>query len=247
MKSIFLSWPVSGIAIAACLALSQVGWAQQAENGPQPSTAAAPAAPAPAPPLAAPWPTVGQMPAEHRAPGQAMLGVFVAPSETGKGVRVLNVEPNSPAAQAGLVAGDLITFLDKKEVNSPRDLTDYIRARQPGVKIDVAFSRGGEAKTVAATLADWHAVVRAPGALMPGVPGMPPGMGHGEHGTGMMMPMPPRGFSGQFSPRDQHLGTLLQQVLSEVQQLRREVQELRGQHGTATRMQGTIPQTERKK
>jgi S1-C subfamily serine protease len=59
--------------------------------------------------------------------GSGKLGVTVSPSRNGKGVTITDVEPGSPAAEAGLEAGDVILEVNRQPVKSGADL-------QAGVK-----------------------------------------------------------------------------------------------------------------
>ena len=74
----------------------------------------------------------------------AWLGeIVVAP-------RIGAVDPGSPAARAGLHAGDLITSMDGREVENFSDLTQYValRANQP---IVFQLQRGGQPIQITAT------------------------------------------------------------------------------------------------
>ena len=53
------------------------------------------------------------------------------------GVRLVQVDPNSPARQAGLVSGDVITAVDGQGIVTVDDLWAAVRLRQPGTEIDV--------------------------------------------------------------------------------------------------------------
>ncbi|WP_422015465.1 S1C family serine protease [Roseateles sp.] len=80
-----------------------------------------------------------------------------------KGVLLVNVAPNSPAAAAGLqpygrdrsgriVQGDVITAVDGQAVSDLDDLLSLIEARQIGEKVTLAVWRGGQTRKVTATL-----------------------------------------------------------------------------------------------
>lgn len=72
----------------------------------------------------------------------------------GEGVKLSGVIPGSPAAQAGLLEGDLITAFGEAPVT---DLTDYSEAMKqyaPGDVVTVDFTRDGEAMQVEVTLTE---------------------------------------------------------------------------------------------
>jgi serine protease Do len=60
----------------------------------------------------------------------------------GKGAKVTSVKENSPAAKAGLVAGDIILRINDKDVDGPTPASEAIRALKPGDKITVKAKRG---------------------------------------------------------------------------------------------------------
>ena len=69
-----------------------------------------------------------------------------------EGVIVLNVEANSPAAQAGIKAGDVITELGGEKVSSVTDLRVALYKHSPNEKIDLKIVRGKKESTVKVTL-----------------------------------------------------------------------------------------------
>ena len=84
--------------------------------------------------------------AEH-----AYLGVSVD-SSSGK-VVIAEVRDGTPAADAGLQAGDEILTVDGTKVTTADGLTNAIAEHQPGDSISIEFSRNGETNTVQVTLA----------------------------------------------------------------------------------------------
>jgi serine protease Do len=68
------------------------------------------------------------------------------------GAVVTQVEPNSPAAKAGLHTGDVITGVDGKAVNNAGELQVEVGQKRPGTKIDLDVMRNGKSETVPATL-----------------------------------------------------------------------------------------------
>jgi putative serine protease PepD len=68
------------------------------------------------------------------------------------GARIASVETGSPAATAGIEAGDLVTAVDGTRVASMIDLQAQISTRQPGDKVTLTLQRNGTATTVEVTL-----------------------------------------------------------------------------------------------
>ena len=62
------------------------------------------------------------------------------------------VFPNSPAAAAGLEAGDVITAVDGDRVDADSDLADHILPHQPGDQITLTVMRGDDQMEVTVTL-----------------------------------------------------------------------------------------------
>jgi len=59
------------------------------------------------------------------------------------GVRITGVRAGSPAEQAGLIAGDVITAIGAKHVANLYDMTDALRAHQPGDTVVIVSRRDG--------------------------------------------------------------------------------------------------------
>ena len=78
--------------------------------------------------------------------------VIEAGSTDADGARVRTVVPLSPAAEAGIQVGDVITAIDGKPVTSMLTLMVSMRTHAPGEGIVVKFWRGGNATEVRATL-----------------------------------------------------------------------------------------------
>ena len=69
------------------------------------------------------------------------------------GALVDKAEPGTPAAEAGLKSGDVITKLNGQAVRDAADLTRQVGSLKPGEKVEIAFLRDGAEKTVSLTLA----------------------------------------------------------------------------------------------
>lgn len=58
------------------------------------------------------------------------------------------VVKGGPAAVAGLMAGDIITWVNNQEIGPGNDLSDLIANHKPGDKITLSYVRGGQEKQV---------------------------------------------------------------------------------------------------
>jgi putative serine protease PepD len=81
----------------------------------------------------------------------AYLGVSI--DATASAARIAEIRPSTPAASAGLKAGDVVVEVDGKTIASGDDLTRAIDAHKPGEKITLTYKRGGSEHTVTLTLA----------------------------------------------------------------------------------------------
>jgi putative serine protease PepD len=80
----------------------------------------------------------------------AYVGVLI--SGASGGAKVTKVVAGSPAANAGLKAGDVITSFDGKTITSADDLTAAVSASQSGEKVTVTVRRDGQSKQLSLTL-----------------------------------------------------------------------------------------------
>jgi putative serine protease PepD len=71
---------------------------------------------------------------------------------TDQGAIVAQVVPGSPADDAGLKRGDVITKFGDEDVSSAEDLVSAVRAKHPGDKVEVTFKRGEDEHKVTLTL-----------------------------------------------------------------------------------------------
>jgi serine protease Do len=65
---------------------------------------------------------------------------------------VNGVQPNTPAAKAGLKAGDVIIELNDKKVADSRQFRLMVAQTPPRTKVNLRILRGGKEKTLSATL-----------------------------------------------------------------------------------------------
>jgi C-terminal processing protease CtpA/Prc len=106
-------------------------------------------------------PTAGAVPA---AENPAWLGVYIQEltiplakalgAEDRQGVLVSDVAEQSPAAEAGMEAEDLILSVDGKPVPHTTALIDAIRSKEPGEKISIVALRSGQEISLEAALAE---------------------------------------------------------------------------------------------
>jgi serine protease Do len=71
-----------------------------------------------------------------------------------KGALVSNAQDQGPAKKAGVVAGDVITAVDGKEVASPKELARIIGDIAPGKAVDVTVWRNGKPETLKVDLGE---------------------------------------------------------------------------------------------
>jgi S1-C subfamily serine protease len=85
------------------------------------------------------------------------LGVGLQPVELPdhhKGLIVLSLENNGPAANAGVLIGDIVVALGGRAVAETEDLQSALEAHAPGKAIEVAVLRGGDSRKVTITVGE---------------------------------------------------------------------------------------------
>jgi putative serine protease PepD len=97
---------------------------------------------------------IAQQLVETGSVSHAYLGVSIADTDTGDGALVGSVESGTPAAEAGLVEGDVITGVDDEDVADAAALTAAIRSHSPGDDVTVTFTRDEDEQTVDVTLGE---------------------------------------------------------------------------------------------
>jgi len=100
----------------------------------------------------------GEAPAMHFAGARPRLGVQVHELnddlaryfkvEAGSGVLVLEVNEDSPADEAGIKAGDVITKVDETAVRDTEDLIETLADYEEGDKVSVELVRSGKNEKV---------------------------------------------------------------------------------------------------
>jgi len=73
--------------------------------------------------------------------------------ENNLGAVITDVQPNTPAAKAGLKSGDVVLRLDETPVANASGLSFAVSLLKPGTKIKLEILRGGKKQTLTATTA----------------------------------------------------------------------------------------------
>lgn len=87
---------------------------------------------------------------------RAMLGIMTDSDE--KGAKITTVNKESGAEKAGLKKDDIITKIDDTKVEDAEDVSQAIRKRKPGDKVNITFIRGGKEQKVTAELGKWKGI-----------------------------------------------------------------------------------------
>jgi len=82
----------------------------------------------------------------------AFLGVSVQDASSRSGAQIASVTGGSPAANAGLENGDVITAVDGHTIATPDDLTSAVAGKHPGDKVSITYVRNGSTRTASVTL-----------------------------------------------------------------------------------------------
>jgi serine protease Do len=86
----------------------------------------------------------------------------------GQGVLVADVQPNSPAAQAGLKQFDILVKIDDQKLYSPEQLIKLVHDMKPGTDEPVTYVRGGKEATTHVKLGESHGPQAHTGSPMAG-------------------------------------------------------------------------------
>lgn len=70
------------------------------------------------------------------------------------GLMVMNVEPGSPSAQAGIMLGDIITGVKGRQISGVEHLQAALRELKRGDSLELSYVRGGKLSTANVKVAD---------------------------------------------------------------------------------------------
>ena len=81
----------------------------------------------------------------------AYLGVQIGDNEDG-GAQIAEVRDGTPADEAGLESGDVVTEIDGEEVADGDDLRRAVAEHEPGDELELTVERDGDTETITVTL-----------------------------------------------------------------------------------------------
>jgi S1-C subfamily serine protease len=70
------------------------------------------------------------------------------PSSSGRGILIASIDPDGPAARAGLLVGDIVTTWNAKPVDRVREVMRLLGSDSIGNTVDLGLLRGGAATTL---------------------------------------------------------------------------------------------------
>jgi len=118
---------------------------------------------------------------EHGRVRRGRLGVYIqdlTPDlaqafgiDAGQGAVVAQVVPDSPAEEAGLKEGDVVTAINGKSIENASDLRNEVGLLRPGKTIELSVLRDGEEMTVEAVIKAQAAQAIEGGELHPALEG----------------------------------------------------------------------------
>ncbi|WP_026922503.1 S1C family serine protease [Glycomyces arizonensis] len=89
---------------------------------------------------------------ETGSASHSVIGAELGESDLGVGVTLSRILPDSPAEQAGLQDGDVLTSFDGQTVTENTELVALIRKLAPGTTVTVVYERDGQEDSAQVTL-----------------------------------------------------------------------------------------------
>jgi len=99
---------------------------------------------------------------------RAFAGAMLAEEPDGSGLRVTGVIPGSPADDAGLEAGDVITAIDGEPVGRVADVREALNDGSPGDEVTFSVRRDDQEEDIDVTLGTRAGVLQMPSEVPPG-------------------------------------------------------------------------------
>jgi len=90
------------------------------------------------------------LPAGVQAKGY--LGVQIRLNPDGKGILIMEIQPDSAASKAGLKAKDVILKIDGTEPTSLKEFIGLLDLKQPGDQVTLEIQRDGKEEKIKVTL-----------------------------------------------------------------------------------------------
>jgi S1-C subfamily serine protease len=86
--------------------------------------------------------------------GDVLPAVKAQEADPGYGVVIASVEADGPAAEAGVVRGDILLEMDGEALQHSGDLVSYLDELEPGDEVELKVLHGDDLRTLTATLGD---------------------------------------------------------------------------------------------
>lgn len=80
-------------------------------------------------------------------PRKPRLGLQIQDVENGSGVKVLDVDDDTPASKAGLKEGDILTDINGKEIKSVDDVREKTKDLKDGDSFQIKYKRDGKTQS----------------------------------------------------------------------------------------------------
>jgi len=108
--------------------------------------------------------------ANPTAQPKPFLGVEIDPVDNGGSIAVREVAPESPAAKAGIKAGDRVIKIGDQEVKGVKQFLEAVAANKPGDQLTLQIRRAGKELDLTLTVGTWPATPEflPKGADLPG-------------------------------------------------------------------------------
>jgi S1-C subfamily serine protease len=86
--------------------------------------------------------------------GDVLPAVKAQEADPGYGIVIASVEPDGPAAEAGVVRGDILLEMDDEALEDLGDLMRRLDELEPGDEVELTVLHGDDLRTLTATLGD---------------------------------------------------------------------------------------------